>query len=286
MGTLTSKGWLVVAVGAGSLAGIASAAEAPPLMLAEHYRADEAVDLAAFWISEKYDGIRAYWNGSRLLTRSGHEINAPAWFTAGLPALALDGELWIGRGQFEAVSAAVRDRVPDDTAWRRVRFMVFDLPGHGGSFGARRTALEAVVAAARVDWLVAVQHSRVADERELRKRLADVVSAGGEGLMLHRDASLYHHARSGDLLKLKELLDAEARVVAYLPGKGKYAGMMGALEVEQEDGTRFRIGTGFTDAERRAPPALGSWVTYTYQGLTSRGVPRFARFVRVRKESQ
>ena len=208
-------------------------------MLAEHYPADEAIDLAAFWISEKYDGIRAYWNGSSLLTRNGHEINAPAWFTAGLPALALDGELWIGRGQIEAVSAAVRDRVPDDTAWRRVRFMVFDLPGHGGAFDARRTALEAAVAAARVDWLIAVQHSRVADERELRKRLADMVRSGGEGLMLRRAGSLYHHTRSGDLLKLKELLDAEARVVAYLPGKGKYAGMMGALKVEQGAGHAF-----------------------------------------------
>ena len=77
-------------------------AESPPLMLAEIYRED--VNPADYWVSEKLDGVRAYWDGSRLLFRSGQTIQAPDWFTRELPRTALDGELWIGRGQFEKLS--------------------------------------------------------------------------------------------------------------------------------------------------------------------------------------
>jgi DNA ligase-1 len=44
------------------------------------------------------------------------------------------------------------------------------------------------------------------------------------------------------------------------------------------------LGTGFTDAQRAAPPAIGTWVTYRYRGTTDKGVPRFASFLRVRED--
>ena len=114
---------------------------------------------------------------------------------------------------------------------------------------------------------------------------AGVVKQGGEGLMLHRGASHYRAERNDDLLKLKPYQDAEARVVGHLPGKGKYAGMLGALEVETAEGLRFRLGSGLSDAERRAPPPLGCRVTYRYNGINEKtGTPRFARFMRIRED--
>jgi DNA ligase-1 len=101
--------------------------------------------------------------------------------------------------------------------------------------------------------------------------------------MLHRADSQYATGRSAALLKLTPWQDAEARVVAHLPGKGKYAGMLGALQVQMPDGRRFALGSGFTDAERRNPPLLGTQVTYRYRELTRHGIPRFARFLRVRE---
>ena len=109
-------------------------------MLANVYR--PGVPLAEYWVSEKLDGVRGYWDGARLWTRGGEPIFAPAWFTAGWPALALDGELWAGRGQFAHAVSTVRQQQPDDAAWRRMRFMVFDLPAHGGSFDQRWPALQ------------------------------------------------------------------------------------------------------------------------------------------------
>jgi DNA ligase-1 len=262
---------------------IATAAERPPLALANNY--DEAdVDLSHYWVSEKYDGVRAYWDGEQLLTRAGHVIHAPGWFTAGWPTTPLDGELWAGRGQFQTVTATVRDLNPDDAAWRNIRFMVFDLPAHGGPFKARLAALESLLATLRIDWMQQVAHSRIASQTELDLRLDAIAAAGGEGLMLHRGDSFYRAERSDDLLKLKPYQDAEAQVVAHLPGQGKYVGMLGALQVRNAEGLLFRIGTGFTDEQRRNPPPVGSWVTYSYHNVTARGIPRFARFLRVKQE--
>ena len=258
-------------------------ADAPALLLAGRYR--PGIDLRDWWVSEKYDGVRAHWDGRQLRTRGGERIAAPAWFTAGWPALPMDGELWAGRGRFEhAQSAAAREQ-PDDAQWRALRYMVFDLPAHPGSFDERLAALRAAVSALDHTWIQAVPQRKVAGDAELQALLREVVRGGGEGLMLHRGASLYRAGRGEELLKLKTHDDAEARVIAHVPGKGKHAGRLGALMVETPEGRRFALGTGFTDAQRADPPPVGSWVTYRFRGLhEGSGLPRFASFLRARSD--
>ena len=273
---------LLLLAGVGVLAArAATAREAPPaLMLAEAYRPGMA--LADYWVSEKYDGVRGYWDGTRLWTRGGEPVMAPAWFTARLPKQPLDGELWAGRGQFALAVATVRSQTPNDTAWHSMRFMVFDLPGHGGEFTARLAALRKLLPITDAPWVVAVPQERATTHAELQALLDKTVKMGGEGLMLHRGGSLYRAERTSDLLKVKLHEDAEARVVGHVPGKGRHGGRLGALLVETPEGKRFKLGTGLTDAEREDPPALGSWVTYRFNGTNPGGLPRFARFVRVR----
>ena len=263
-----------------------SAASAPALMLAKVYH--PGIDLSDYWVSEKYDGLRGYWDGRQLFTRGGERVQAPAWFTAGWPITPLDGELWAGRGQFAKATSTVRQQTPDDTAWRGIKFMVFDMPAHGGPFNERITALKANVAQIGQPWVVAVVQTRATTHAALQAQMHRIVKAGGEGLVLHRGASLYTAARNDDLLKVKPHEDAEARVVGHQPGQGKYTGMLGALLVESvasgnaaAPGVRFKIGTGLSDAQRRDPPPVGSVVTYRYRGLTDAGVPRFASFVRL-----
>ncbi len=258
----------------------AFAAEPPAVTLAETYAGQ--VDLSEYWVSEKYDGVRGYWDGERLITRGGTVVNAPDWFTAGWPDTALDGELWLARGRFADASGIVRTDQPSDAEWRQMLYMVFDLPEHGGAFDARVPAIRAVVAAIDQPWVRAVEQYRMASAEELQQQLGAVVEGGGEGLMLHRGGALYAQGRSADLLKLKPYADAEARVVGYNAGNGRLEGMMGSVEVVTPDGRRFAIGTGFSDAQRADPPPIGAWVTYRHNGETSTDLPRFARFLRMR----
>lgn len=259
---------------------LAGAASPPALTLAEDYQ--RGVDVADYWVSEKLDGVRGYWTGERLITRGGHSVNPPAWFVADFPDVPLDGELWLGRGRFAETSGIVRTEEPVDAEWRGMRFMVFDLPAHEGRFTERLAALKSRMNELDIDWLQPVKQFRVADHAELQQRLEAVVDRGGEGLMLRRADSRHDAGRSDELLKLKPFQDAEARVIRHLPGEGKYADMMGSLLVETPDGRRFRLGSGFTDEQRADPPPVGSWVTYRFNGFTTNGLPRFARFLRVR----
>lgn len=256
--------------------------QAPALLLAETYRGSE--DVSQYWVSEKLDGVRAVWDGRVLRFRSGRPVAAPAWFIAGLPPTPLDGELWAGRDRFDQLSATVRREVPDDAEWRQVRYMIFELPQGSGTFSERVVRIREVVAGARTPWLGVVEQFRLPDRQALLQRLEIVRKGGGEGLMLHRADAPYVTGRSEALLKVKPWLDAEARVVAHLPGKGRYTGMLGALRVEMPDGRQFSLGTGFSAAERRQPPPVGALVTYRYRALTATGLPRFASYWRLRQD--
>ncbi|WP_150430175.1 DNA ligase [Dechloromonas sp. CZR5] len=255
---------------------------APDILLANVYRAQ--IDVTRYLVSEKLDGVRAVWDGKSLRFRSGKPIHAPAWFIAGLPLQALDGELWMGRGRFAQLSGAVRKEIPVDDEWSQVRYMIFELPGASGPFRERADQISQLVRQANVAWLQPVKQFSVADDTSLRQRLAAVVAAGGEGLMLHRADAVYETGRSDTLLKLKPWLDAEAEVIGYRPGKGRHTGSLGALLVRTPEGKTFLLGTGFTDEVRRNPPQKGTWVTYRYRELTNTGLPRFASFLRIRED--
>jgi DNA ligase 1 len=236
-----------------------------------------------YWVSEKFDGVRAVWDGQTLRFRSGRTIAAPAWFLADLPQLPLDGELWLGRGQFDRVSAAVRKTVPDDAEWRAVKYLVFDAWGRPEPFAQRVGLLSQVLEAGHAPWLQAVTQVVVDSAAALRVRLKEVVAQGGEGLVLHRADALWRTGRTDALFKLKLHPDEEGRVVGHQPGKGRLKGLTGALLLETPEGQRFALGAGLSNDLHRHPPPVGAWVTYRYMDRTPSGLPRFASFLRVRQ---
>lgn len=253
---------------------------AAPVLALEPLLAKNAptgIDPRPYLVSEKLDGVRALWDGTTLRFRSGRVVAAPAWFLAALPKTPLDGELWMGRRRFDELSGAVRRTEPVDAEWRRITYRVFELPAGEGTFEQRAGQLKTLVS----DIVVPVEQQRFNSNAELRVKLKQVVDAGGEGLMLHRADAPVASGRSDLLLKLKPLADAEAVVVGHEPGKGRFAGQLGALELQTPDGVRFKLGTGFTEAQRRDPPPIGATVTYRYRDVTPAGKPRFASFLRV-----
>ena len=263
---------------------LASALRTAPPELALALVYEPGIDLAGYLVSEKFDGVRAFWDGRRLITRGGLIINAPAGFTAGFPEQPLDGELWMGRGTFARLSGTVRTLEPDLEAWQQVRYVVFDLPAHEGRFEERFAALERLLEQAPNTRLQLAHQHPIADPASLQARLDRLVAAGAEGLMLHHRDAPYQAGRNADLLKVKPYLEGEAVVLEHLPGQGKYAGMLGSMLVEEPDGTQFKLGSGLSDAERATPPPIGSIVSFKYHGRTKYGRPRFASFLRITDE--
>ncbi len=252
------------------------------ILLAQVY--ERGIDVRQYLVSEKFDGVRAVWDGNALHTRTGRLIAAPSWFTEGLPKTPLDGELWLARGKFDALSGAVRKDKAIDEEWRGISYLVFELPNATGTFAARAKRIGEIVKQANISHLKAVAQFRVKDEATLTLKLKQIVAAGAEGLMLHKADAPYIKGRSDVLLKLKLQYDAEATVVGHTNGRGKHKGKLGALLVQTPEGIQFKLGTGFSDAQRENPPKIGSLVTYTYRAKTANGKPKFASFLRIRNE--
>lgn len=255
----------------------------PDVLLAKVYDESKHGNIENYLVSEKFDGVRAIWTGDKFVTRKGNAINAPSWFTEALPQVWLDGELWIKRNNFARVSGIVRTKIPNNHDWQSVAYQVFDMPDPSIPFSARYQNYSQLVEELNLPHIKAVKQHSFNSLQSLTSYFKGVTTQGAEGVMLHLASAKYKSGRSDALLKLKPYLDAEAVVIEHLPGKGKYQGMLGAIKVKTSDGQEFKIGTGFSDVQRKSPPLIGSTVTYRYHGLTKNGLPRFASFLRVRE---
>ncbi len=276
-----SKRALTISFISALLSSSALAGDKPSIMLAEIY--EQGIDISQYFVSEKLDGVRARWDGKRLISRGGLVFASPEWFTKNFPAAPLDGELWIGRGHYEKTTSVVRKQQPHD-GWKVVRLMVFDLPEHGGTFEERVKKMIRLASEVNSPFFDIIEQQIFADEQTLSEQLQIVVAQGGEGLMLHKKTARYASGHSQDLLKLKPFADTEATVIGYRPGKGKYTGQTGSLKVRTDQGIIFFIGSGLSDAQRLRPPPLQSRITFRHQGFTKNGIPRFPVFLRIRNE--
>ena len=259
----------------------ALAIDKPELMLAKIFQ--PSVEVTDYWISEKLDGVRARWTGHQLISRGGSLLITPDWFIEGFPDKPLDGELWIARGEFQQTVSIIKKQKPH-SGWKKVKFMVFDVPDHPGTFADRLAIMRNMNEQTQSIYLGFIPQYQVNSNEELMLKLKMVTDQGGEGLILHHKAGIYHSGRSNDLLKLKPFTDAEAVVIGYRAGKGHNTGKMGSIKLRTDAGKVFYIGSGFSHQEREKPPAIGSIISYRYQGLTDSGIPRFAVFIRVRDE--
>lgn len=250
----------------------------PGLLLAESW--DGVTDPTGWWMSEKLDGVRAYWDGEKFISRLGNKFHAPERFLDHLRQVKdpLDGELWMGCGMFQKTVSLVR-RQQDE--WHNVYYMVFDVPAFNGTFEQRLNRLKGLFGSTLNDsnTVFPVSQTVCTGIDHLKQHLSNIISNGGEGVMLRQPGSKYEAGRSRTLLKVKVFKDEEATVVAHLAGRGKHKGRLGAVEVELTNGKKFKIGTGFSDAERADPPPIGSVVTFRYQELTEGGIPRFPAYV-------
>ncbi len=245
--------------------------------LAKNYKNHNVDD---WWCSEKLDGVRAIWDGKHrcFWSRSGNLIHAPLEFVKQFPNVTLDGELYGGRGNFSETSGIVRTKEPCYEQWRQLQFCVFDAPDiHNQTFEERLNYLSRLIQDQRHLHLCVQIRIKTAS---IPQRLADIVSEGGEGLMLRKPGCKYEFKRTSSLLKVKEMQDTEAIVIGYESGTGKYSNLCGSLVCDYK-GTTFKCGSGLSDANRRNPPKIGTKITFGYFEMSESNVPRFPTFKRI-----
>lgn len=238
-----------------------------------------------WWMSEKLDGVRAYWDGKQLWSKNGHQLHPPQQFTQGLPPLALEGELWAGRNRFEFTASTVLRDEPH-MGWLKLQFAIFDVPVGGGSFQQRIHEAQSWFMIHPSPYAFVIEQIEVLNETHWQQKLSKINQLGGEGLIIRDPKAPYQPGRSHSIYKLKPYQDDEAIVIAHQNGQGKNQGQLGALVVQREDGVTFKIGTGFSQSERRNPPAIGTTITYKYNGLYRSGVPKFPVYLRIRKDRE
>jgi len=268
-----------VASSSGSKATSARGSGPISVMLAHTY--DEEKHNPKGWLmSEKLDGVRSYWDGHKMYTRNGNEIFAPREWTAKLPPFAIDGELWSGRDRFQSIVSTVRRHQPNSADWAHIKFKIFDAPLLEGSFTRRLEEIEEQLAQHHDCVASLIKQTMCEGKAHLATFLDTVCEGKGEGAMIKNPRCSYENARSWSLLKVKKFEDAEATVTGHKNGSGRCADMLGAIFVKEDDGTTFKIGSGFTDQLRKNPPKKGARVTFKFQGRSELGVPRFPIFLR------
>ncbi|KAJ3511849.1 hypothetical protein NLJ89_g3864 [Agrocybe chaxingu] len=260
----------------------ASGKSQPPLLLANKWDIEKGPDPTGWWISEKLDGVRTFYDGKQFISRLGNAFTPPNWFLDKLPTdVTLDGELYGGRGEFQSTVSIVK--TVNSVHWRNISFQIFDVPSRGEeTFEERYDFLQKTFGqdgTHTTDQISVVYHEVAKSRQHVLDKLKEIESLGGEGLMLRKPESKYEGRRSGSLLKLKTFYDAEAIVTGYAPGKGRNKGITGALSCKMESGKLFNVGSGLTDKLRKDPPKIGTIITYRFQELTRDGVPRFPSFV-------
>ena len=241
------------------------------------------VDVSGWLMSEKLDGVRGYWDGKQLLSKNGNRLYPPEAFVRDWPPFPVEGELWGGRSSFEKTVSIVKKQQPHN-GWLQLKFAIFDVPQSDGRFIERMARAIEWLAEHPTPYAYVIPQAKVRDSDHLQQELKRIESLGGEGLIVRRPDTYYKNGRTAEILKVKNHQDAEAKVLAHLPGKGRNQGRLGALLVALDDGTQFKIGSGFRDAERGDPPSIGEVVTFKHYGKYPSGIPRFPSFLRLRRD--
>ncbi len=246
----------------------------PQLLLLKTY-SDQ--NISGWVMSEKLDGIRAYWNGKKLLSRNGKEIFAPTWFTKDYPPFEIDGELWTKRGDFDNISSIVRDKIPSKY-WKDIKHHIFEVPNAKGNLFERLNKVKPY----ENNIIKIIPQIKIINKSHLKEFHKKLEILGAEGVVVRDPKASYINKRTSKALKVKSFQDTECRIIGYTQGKGKYKDKVGAIICKMENKVIFKIGSGLSDKFRTNPLKIGTIVTFKYQNITKNGKPRFPVYLRIK----
>lgn len=255
-------------------------AKKPELFLLKNYKDD--INVTNWYMSEKLDGVRAYWNGKKLISRSGKVFNVPKFFIKDFPPFKLDGELWTKRGDFSNIVSIVNKKKPHH-GWKVLTYNIFEVPSAKGTLTQRLQTIKNYLKTNPNKYIRAIKQIKVKSNNHLKEFQIVIENKGGEGLVVRNSSLAYYTGRDKNSLKVKSFIDDECTIVGYSKGKGKYDGQIGSLSCRMKNNQVIKIGSGLSDNQRQFPPKIDDIITFKYYGLTAKGNPRFPIFMRVSK---
>jgi len=236
-------------------------------------------NISNWYMSEKLDGIRAFWDGEKLYTKNGNIINTPKTFTKNFPKFHLDGELWTKRDDFENIQNIVLDKNPS-SKWSEITYNIFEAPNLEGDFKNRLYKIKLWFSLNHNENINLIPQYICKNKKDLDKFLEKIITKKGEGIIIKNPNLTYINKRNENILKVKKFYDMEGLVVDINYNNSK----MKSLVLKLEDGTIFNLGNGFSDEERVNHPKIGDTVTFKYYDFTKNSKPKFASFLRVREK--
>lgn len=241
-------------------------------MLAEkHFDKPEKIAGKEFAITAKLDGFRLIvfknTDGSiECYSRVGQRVEGLVEIEADLASLpcntALDGELTISnyfdmpsKDAYKAASKIIR--LKGDTPKRGLTYRVFDwMPAD--EFKSQSCIKPYVERRAMLDSLPKMTYIEVlpvlyigTDTSKITEWLDKITTEGGEGCMLNSLWAPYVWGRTWNLQKVKKFQSLDLLVVDIEEGEGRLTGTLGAIHVRYKDGNIVKVGSGFSDEERK-----------------------------------
>jgi len=282
-------------------------------MLAGNYKDTKGVpkiNPVGWYMSEKFDGYRAIWNGRSFKSRNNNHFSVPRWFREFLPnGIALDGELWLGRENFESCGL-FRKKMPKKKAQRElwekawlesgVIYKVYDLPNSDLPFEQRMTKLKNIIykqlfSKVNLDLfnggniknypIQFTEQILIDSAQQLENKFLDIVGNGGEGLILREPGNYYENKRSESMLKYKMQADMECKIIGYRKSSVNNI-MLGAFRCQLLGNklVEFTVGGLNSDVKKtyKKTHKIGSIITVQHNGFTKTGKPRHVRYLRKR----
>lgn len=236
-------------------------------------------NIQGWYMSEKLDGIRAYWDGKELKTKNGNKIFVPKGFLTNFPTFKLDGELWTKRSDFENIQSIILDKIPSKN-WDKITYNIFEVPNSKGDFLQRLKKAKIWFEKHPNKYIRFIKQIKCKDKNHLNNFLEKLVNQKAEGVIIKNAKLPYFGNRSNNILKVKKFFDMEGEIIQI----NKKDNRMKSLLIKLKNGITFNLGGGFSKNQRLNPPKIGQIVTFKYYGFTKYQKPKFASFLRVRKK--
>lgn len=263
-----------------------------PMLAHEVSKYEKLLFTVRTFIQPKLDGLRAISEDNSLNSRNGKPYNIPHLYQN---EFTLDGELYNHEfhDDFNKIVSLCKKQTPDADELKeqeaKVQFWTYDFPSHKGVFSARYAALKNALTQLKNPSYKLVPTYEVKNQADIDKYHDLFLEQGFEGSILRLDLGEYENKRSKQLLKKKDFIDEEFKIIGAMEGEGGRAGTIGYFFVDLGDGKvcKTNVKGNFeylAEVWKDKEKYIGTKATIKYFNRTPDGSLRFPYVIKLNRE--